>query len=157
MRCDLDVEAALAARHEDRRVVECARVDDRRQLFLLTERADPAHHVAGQSFGDGSVQHLGALGSERGRDRFQRQVPRDRNDADGVLDASGHLDEKGFEDPSLVDPECGGGRLAVTGLGGDIVEGVHRERDSGLLEGHDGGGATTVSTFRCGRRAHDRL
>ena len=141
-------------------MVERAHVHDGGQRFLLTERADATHDVAGESFGGSGIEHVDPLGPHGDGHGLQRKLPGDRDDAHGVSNSSGGFDQQRFEHPFLDHSERDRGGFTESDLAGSdvVVEGMNAEVHSGALES-DGGrcSARWGSSFRCGRPAHEWL
>src|SRR5690606_17026981 len=84
---------------------------------------DAADHVAGQSLRRPRLGHACALGTQRGGDRLEVELPVDRHDPDRAPAGPAlEVDEQRLEDPPRLDPQRLGGPHPVRrGRGGALA------------------------------------
>ena len=121
--------------------------------LALSERTDPAGHVAGLSLGDCGRHQRAALGTDGTRQLLRRQTSIDRDHGDYRLTV--HLGYQGLEDPGTPHPDSGRDSLPVAGphLLGYVVAMDLVDR-AGVVENN--GGPGTLLPFhqrstRCSR------
>ena len=141
----LDLQSSPAAAHEHRAVPQGAVVDHGRQRLPLSQRADPARHVAGRALGVGDLRHLGTLAARGRGQRLEIELLLHRHDRDGQLAVDGR-DER-LVHALRVEVERGR-RLQPVGLGlGVVLVGVRADLNAGPLQ---------RLRRRCALRAHVR-
>src|SRR4051812_37263974 len=79
-RSELHVAAPATGRHEHRLVPEGRFVEHRGELLALTYRGDATDDIAGASLGSSVLGHGSLLAAQRGRQRLEVELRRDRHD-----------------------------------------------------------------------------
>ena len=140
----------LVAALDDRGVAEGRVVDEGGQRPLLTERRDPAEHVAGRPLHQVHAGERGPAAAERGRGGPEVEHGGHGEDRDRQRDPGARRGPVGGQDQGLEHP---GGLHAETvdhHAGGLVPErvpgcpvGVHEVVDAGAPEGGEGGGRGT--------------